>query len=105
MLSPEIEEKITCNIEIREIFKISKIGTVAGCYVLDGKITRNTRIRIIRNGIVVYTGKLGSLKRFKDDVKEVLAGFECGLNIDNFNDIKEGDIIEGFEEVEIKRKL
>jgi translation initiation factor IF-2 len=105
MLSPEIEEKITCNIEIRETFKISKIGTVAGCYVLDGKITRNTRIRIIRNGIVVYTGKLGSLKRFKDDVKEVLAGFECGLNIDGFNDIKEGDIIEGFEEVEIKRKL
>lgn len=105
MLSPEIEEKITCNIEIRETFKISKIGTVAGCYVLDGKINRNTRIRIIRNGIVVYTGKLGSLKRFKDDVKEVSAGFECGLNIDNFNDIKEGDIIEGFEEVEIKRKL
>jgi translation initiation factor IF-2 len=105
MLSPEIEEKITCNIEIRETFKISKIGTVAGCYVLDGKITRNTRIRIIRNGIVVYTGKLGSLKRFKDDVKEVSSGFECGLNIDGFNDIKEGDIIEGFEEVEIKRKL
>jgi translation initiation factor IF-2 len=105
MLSPEIEEKIICNIEIRETFKISKIGTVAGCYVLDGKINRNTRIRIIRNGIVVYTGKLGSLKRFKDDVKEVAAGFECGLNIDNFNDIKEGDIIEGFEEVEIKRKL
>jgi len=105
MLSPEIEEKITSNIEIRETFKISKIGTVAGCYVLDGKINRNTRIRIIRNGIVVYTGKLGSLKRFKDDVKEVSAGFECGLNIDNFNDIKEGDIIEGFEEVEIKRKL
>jgi translation initiation factor IF-2 len=105
MLSPEIEERITCNIEIRETFKISKIGTVAGCYVLDGKISRNTRIRIIRNGIVVYTGKLGSLKRFKDDVKEVSAGFECGLNIDNFNDIKEGDIIEGFEEVEIKRKL
>jgi translation initiation factor IF-2 len=105
MLSPEIEEKITCNIEIRETFKISKIGTIAGCYVLDGKINRNTRIRIIRNGIVVYTGKLGSLKRFKDDVKEVAAGFECGLNIDNFNDIKEGDIIEGFEEVEVKRKL
>jgi len=105
MLSPEIEEKITSNIEIREVFKISKIGSVAGCYVLDGKISRNTRIRIIRNGIVVHTGKLGSLKRFKDDVKDVLAGFECGLNIDNFNDIKEGDIIEGFEEVEIKRKI
>ncbi len=105
MLAPEIEEKITCNIEIREVFKISKVGTVAGCYVLDGKVTRNTRIRIIRNGIVVHTGRLGSLKRFKDDVKDVAAGFECGLNIDNFNDIKEGDIIEGFEEVEIKRKL
>jgi translation initiation factor IF-2 len=105
MLSPEIEEKINCNIEIREVFKISKVGTVAGCYVLDGKVNRNTRIRIIRNGIVVHTGRLGSLKRFKDDVKEVAAGFECGLNIENFNDIKEGDIIEGFEEVEIKRKL
>jgi translation initiation factor IF-2 len=105
MLSPEIEEKITSNIEIREVFKISKVGTIAGCYVLDGKISRNTRIRIIRNGIVVHTGKLGSLKRFKDDVKDVSAGFECGLNIENFNDIKEGDIIEGFEEVEIKRKL
>ncbi len=105
MLSPEIEEKITCNIEIRDVFKISKVGTVAGCYVLDGKVNRNTRIRIIRDGIVVYTGRLGSLKRFKDDVKEVAAGFECGLNIDNFNDIKVGDIIEGFEEVEVKRKL
>jgi translation initiation factor IF-2 len=105
MLSPEIEEKVTCNIEIRDVFKISKIGTVAGCYVLDGKITRNTKIRIIRNGIVIYTGKLGSLKRFKDDVKEVSTGFECGLNVENFNDIKVGDIIEGYEEVEIKRTL
>jgi translation initiation factor IF-2 len=105
MLSPDIEEKITCNIEIREVFKISKVGSVAGCYVLDGKVTRNTRIRIIRDGIVVHTGRLGSLKRFKDDVKEVAAGFECGLNIDNFNDLKVGDIIEGFEEVEVKRKL
>lgn len=105
MLSPDIEEKILCNIEVREVFKITKIGTVAGCMVLDGKIHRNTRIRIIRDGIVVYTGNLGSLKRFKDDVKEVSAGYECGLNIDNFNDIKEKDIIEGFEEVEIKRKL
>jgi translation initiation factor IF-2 len=105
MLSPDIEEKIICNIEIRDVFKISKVGTVAGCYVLDGKVNRNTRIRIIRDGIVVYTGRLGSLKRFKDDVKEVAAGFECGLNIDNFNDIKVGDIIEGFEEVEVKRKL
>ncbi|MFZ4401538.1 MAG: translation initiation factor IF-2 [Bacteroidales bacterium] len=105
MLSPDIVEKIICNIEIREVFKITKVGTIAGCMVLDGKITRNTRIRIIRDGIVVYTGKLGSLKRFKDDVKEVSTGFECGLNIDNFNDIKVGDIVEGYEETEVKRKL
>jgi translation initiation factor IF-2 len=105
MLSPEIEEKINCNIEVRDVFKITKVGTVAGCYVLDGKVTRHTRIRVIRDGIVVYTGMLGSLKRFKDDVKEVLSGYECGLNIDNFNDIKVGDIIEGYEEIEIKRRL
>jgi translation initiation factor IF-2 len=105
MLSPEIEEKIICNVEIREVFRISKVGSVAGCYVLDGKITRNTNIRIIRDGIVVYTGHLASLKRFKDDVREVVAGYECGLNIENFNDIKVGDIIEGYEQTEIKRKL
>lgn len=105
MLSPEIEEKIICNIEIREVFHISKLGNIAGCMVLDGKINRNTKIRLIRDGIVVYTGTLGSLKRFKDDVREVSAGFECGLNINNFNDIKVGDIIEGFEEVEVKRKI
>ncbi len=105
MLSPEIEEKITCNLEIRETFRITKVGTVAGCYVLDGKINRNTRIRVIRDGIVVYTGYLGSLKRFKDDVKEVLSGYECGLNIENFNDLKVSDIIEGYEEIEVKRKL
>ncbi len=105
MLAPEIEEKIVCNIEIREVFRNSKVGSIAGCMVLDGKITRNTRIRVIRDGIVVHTGSLGSLKRFKDDVKEVLTGYECGLNIDNFNDIKIGDIVEGYEEVEVKRKL
>lgn len=105
MLAPEIEEKITCNVEVRNTFKISKVGTVAGCMVLDGKITRNTRIRLIRDGIVVYTGVLGSLKRFKDDVKEVNTGYECGLNIEKFNDIKVGDIIEGYEEIEVKRKL
>lgn len=105
MLAPEIEEKIVCNVEIREVFKIVKVGSIAGCMVLDGKITRNTRIRIIRDGIVVHTGSLGSLKRFKDDVREVLTGYECGLNIDNFNDIKIGDIVEGYEEVEVKRKL
>jgi translation initiation factor IF-2 len=105
MLAPEIEEKIVCNVEIREVFRNSKVGAIAGCMVLDGKITRNTRIRVIRDGIVVHAGSLGSLKRFKDDVKEVLTGYECGLNIDNFNDIKIGDIVEGYEEVEVKRKL
>ena len=105
MLSPDIEEKIVSNIEVRETFKISKIGTIAGCYVLDGKMTRNTKLRLIRDGIVVYTGELSSLKRFKDDVKEVSAGYECGLSITNFNDIKVGDIIEGYKEVEVKKKL
>jgi translation initiation factor IF-2 len=103
MLAPEFEEKIVCNLEIREVFRNSKVGSIAGCKVLDGKITRNTKVRIIRDGIVVYTGELGSLKRFKDDVREVAAGFECGLNINNFNDIKEGDIVEGYEMVEVKR--
>lgn len=105
MLAPQYEEKVTCNVEVREVFKISKVGTVAGCYVLDGKITRQTKVRVIRDGVVVYTGNLSSLKRFKEDVKEVAAGFECGLTIENFNDIKVGDIIEGFEMVEIKQKL
>ena len=105
MLSPEIEEVVTCNLEIRETFRISKVGTIAGCMVLDGKITRNTKIRIIRDGIVIYTGSLGSLKRFKDDVKEVAAGMDCGLNIENFNDIKVGDIIEGYTTKEVARKL
>jgi len=105
MLSPDIEEKITCNVEVREVFKITKVGTVAGCMVLDGKITRNTSVRLIRDGIVVYTGELGSLKRFKDDAKEVATGYECGLNIVNYNDIKVGDILEGYEEVEVKRTL
>ena len=105
MLSPEIQEKIVANLEVRETFKISKVGTIAGCMCLDGKIARSTKVRIIRDGIVVYTGKLASLKRFKDDVKEVVMGQDCGLNIENFNDIKVGDIIEGYEELEIKRTL
>lgn len=105
MLAPKFEEKIVANVEIRETFKISKVGTIAGCMVLDGKINRNHDIRIIREGVVVYTGKLASLKRFKDDVKEVSAGYECGLNIHNFNDIKVGDIVEAYEQVEVKRKL
>ncbi|MBI1287099.1 MAG: translation initiation factor IF-2 [Flavobacteriales bacterium] len=105
MLAPEFEEKIVGNIEVREVFKISRVGTIAGCMVLDGKVTRNTKVRVIRDGIVVYTGELASLKRFKEDVKEVSKGFECGLNIDKFNDIKVGDIIEGYEIVEVKAKL
>ena len=98
-----LRKKIICNIEVRETFKITRVGTIAGCYVLNGKINRNSEIRLIRDGIVIYTGKLGSLKRFKDDVKEVASGYECGLNIDNFNDIKVGDIVEGYEQVEIAR--
>ncbi|MBQ6682967.1 MAG: translation initiation factor IF-2 [Bacteroidales bacterium] len=105
MLSPETQEKIVANLEIRETFKISKVGTIAGCMCLDGKIGRNHNVRIIRDGIVVYTGKLASLKRFKDDVKEVVSGQDCGLNIEGFNDIKVGDIVEAYEIIEIKRKL
>ena len=105
MLAPTFEEKIVANVEIRETFKISKVGTIAGCMVLDGKITRNSKIRIVREGVVIYTGELASLKRFKDDVKEVNAGYECGLNINNFNNIEVGDIVEAYENVEVKRKL
>ena len=105
MLSPEIKEEIVATVEVREIFRITKVGTVAGCMVRDGKILRHTKIRVIRDGIVVYTGTLGSLKRFKEDVREVVSGYECGLNIENFNDIKVGDVIEGYEEVEVKKKL
>jgi translation initiation factor IF-2 len=105
MLSPEVREEIVATLEIREIFKVTRVGTVAGCYVKEGKITRNTRVRIIRDGIVIYTGELGSLKRFKDDVKEVVGGYECGLNIHNFNDIKTGDIVEGYQEFEVKKTL
>ncbi|MDR9486925.1 translation initiation factor IF-2 [Salibacter sp.] len=105
MLKPKVEEKIVANVEVRETFKISKVGTIAGCYVTEGKITRNTKVRLIREGVVIYDGKLGSLKRFKDDVKEVAAGYECGLNIENYNDIKVGDVVEGYEEVEVKQTL
>jgi translation initiation factor IF-2 len=105
MLSPEIKEQITATLEIRETFKISKVGTIAGCMVKEGKVKRSSKVRIIRDGIVIYTGELGSLKRFKDDAKEVTSGYECGLNIKNFNDIKTGDIIEVFEEVEVSRTL
>lgn len=105
MLSPEMKEEITGNAEIRETFKISKIGTIAGCMVTSGKIFRNSQIRIIRDGVVVYTGELASLKRFKDDVKEVSKGYDCGLQIKNYNDIKEGDIVEAFQEVAVKKTL
>jgi translation initiation factor IF-2 len=105
MLSPEIKEEIVATIEVRDVFKITKVGSVAGCMVKEGKIKRGTKIRLIRDGIVVYTGELGSLKRFKEDVKEVTTGYECGLNIANYNDIKIGDIIEGYDEVEVKKTL
>jgi len=105
MLAPEFQEKIVCNLEVRDVFKIPKAGTIAGCMVLDGKITRNTKIRLIRDGIVAYSGELSSLKRFKDDVKEVATGYECGLSIHNFNDIQIGDIVEGYDQVAVKRTL
>ncbi|HYG16397.1 MAG TPA: translation initiation factor IF-2 [Bacteroidia bacterium] len=105
LLEPKMEEKIICNVDVREVFRISKVGTIAGCMVTDGKITRNTRIRIIRDGVVIHTGEISALKRYKDDVKEVATGYECGISIKNFNDIQVGDTIEGFEEVEVKRKL
>ena len=99
------KEEITATVEVREIFKISRIGTIAGCMVKEGKITRNAKVRIIRDSIVIYTGTLGSLKRFKDDVREVQAGYDCGLNIDGYNDIKVGDMVEAYKIVEVKRTL
>ncbi len=105
MLSPEIKEEVVATVEVMEAFKISKVGTIAGCIVRDGKITRSSKIRVIRDGIVIYTGELGSLKRFKDDVKDVAKGFECGLNIVNFNDIQVGDFVEAYHEIEVKKTL
>ena len=105
MLSPEIREQVIGNVEIRETFKISKVGTIAGCMVLNGKVTRNSKIRLLRDGIVKFDGELESLKRFKDDVKEVTKGYECGLNIKGYNDIEVGDILEVYEEIEVKKKL
>lgn len=105
LLEPKVERKTVANVEIRDVFKISGVGTIAGCYVLDGKIARNSKINIVRDGIVVYTGELSSLKRFKDDVKEVAAGYECGMAVKNYNDIRVGDILEAFEEVSVKRTL
>ncbi len=105
MLAPEIKEEVTGTAEILETYHISKVGTIAGCMVREGKIKRGSKVRLIREGIVRYTGELGSLKRFKDDVKEVASGYDCGLSIQGYNDIKVGDFIEGFEEVEVSRSL
>ena len=105
MLAPTLEEKITCNVEVRDIFKVPKAGTIAGCMVTEGKVTRNTKIRVIRDGVVMHTGEISSLKRFKDDVKEVATGYGCGISFEKFKDIRIGDVIEGYEEGEVKRKL
>ncbi len=105
MLSPEIKEEVTGTAEVLQTYKISRVGTIAGCMVREGKIKRTSKVRLIRDGIVIYTGELGSLKRFKDDVKEVASGYDCGLNINNYNDVKEGDMIEAFEEIEVSKKL
>jgi translation initiation factor IF-2 len=105
MLSPDMKEEIVATVEVREVFKITKVGSVAGCMVKEGKIKRTSKVRLIRDGIVVYTGELGSLKRFKDDVKEVTHGYECGLNILNYNDIRVDDLIEAYEMTEVKKTL
>lgn len=105
LLEPKVERKTVANVEVREVYKITGVGTIAGCYVMDGKITRNTKINLIRDGIVVYNGELASLKRYKDDVKEVAAGYECGMSIKNYSDLRVGDVIEGYDEVEVKRTL
>ena len=105
MLSPEIKEEITAEVEVRQVYHISKVGTVAGAYVMDGKVSRTNKARVIRDGIVIFTGAINALKRFKDDVKEVTTNFECGISLQNYNDLKEGDIIETFAEIEVKAKL
>jgi translation initiation factor IF-2 len=105
MLSPELKEEVTGTAEVLQTYKISKVGTIAGCMVREGKVKRTSKVRLIRDGIVIYTGELGSLKRFKDDVKDVSSGYDCGLNIANYNDVKEGDMIEAYEEVEVSKTL
>ena len=105
MLSPEIKEEVTAQIEVRQVYHISKVGTVAGAYVIDGKVSRSNKVRVIRDGIVIFTGAINALKRFKDDVKEVTTNFECGISLQNYNDLKEGDILEAFAEIEVKAKL
>ncbi|KXK03130.1 MAG: translation initiation factor 2 [Chlorobi bacterium OLB4] len=105
LLAPEIQEKVKCTIEVREVFKVPKIGNIAGCYVQEGKVTRNTKVRLLRDGFVIFDGNISSLKRIKDDVREVDQGYECGIGLENYNDIKIGDVIEGYEKLEVKRKL
>jgi translation initiation factor IF-2 len=105
MLAPEIKEQNTATVEVRQVYKITKVGTVAGAFVLDGKVHRTDKVRVIRDGIVVHTGAINALKRFKDDVKEVSTNFDCGISIVNYNDIREGDILEAFTEIEVKQKL
>ena len=105
MLAPEIKEETTATVEVRQVYKITKVGTVAGAFVLEGKVHRSDKVRVIRDGIVIYTGAINALKRFKDDVKEVSCNFDCGISIVNYNDIKEGDILETFAEIEVKQKL
>ena len=105
MLAPEIKEVELGQAEVRSVFKVPKVGAVAGCYVTEGKITRNAKIRLVRDGVVILDGEIASLRRFKDDVKEVASGFECGVGIDKFNDIKEGDVLEAYTFEEIKREL
>jgi translation initiation factor IF-2 len=103
MLSPDIVEQDTARVEVRELFRVPKAGVIAGCYVQDGEISRDDRVRIVRDGTVIFEGKMASLRRFKEDVKSVKQGYECGIGIDNFQDIKEGDTIEGFKVVEVAR--
>ena len=105
LLEPEFEEAVIGSAEVRETFQVPKVGTIAGCHVIEGKVTRNARVRVLRDGVVIYTGQMGSLKRFKDDVKEVASGYECGINIANYNDIKVGDIIEAFVMEEVEASL
>jgi translation initiation factor IF-2 len=105
MLAPVLKEEVTATLEVRQVYHISKVGVVAGAFVTDGKVKRSDKARLIRDGIVVFTGTINALKRFKDDVKEVTTNFECGISLTNFNDIQEGDIIETFQEVEVKQKL
>jgi len=105
MLTPDVKEEITATIEIRDVFKITKVGTVAGCMVKEGKVKRGNRLRLIRDGIVIYTGEMGALKRFKDEVKEVNFGYECGLSFAKYEDLRVGDIVEAFEEIEVRKTL